>query len=316
MNEHIVVTAEKLPKSMMKLTIQATAKDLADATEHAYTRLSKDVDVRGFRKGTAPKPMILEELGAKLVDEAINFLIWDLSNRAIAQEKLTPLSKPEFSINSFIPEQSLSFSLTFAVYPTVTIGDLSTIKVDKQEIEKAQEARKAHESHDHEHHHEDEHTEEETKQAAKGIGLDKYYSEIIDKILTIAPIEIPPVVIDDELANYEQNFHAKLKDLGIAVDQYLKLQNTTLEQARANWKKDIEFSLKQDILLAQYAKDKNITVSDDEVKKSLDQVYSPEQMEKLDPKMYDYARYSLVRQKAFTHLIDFIEANNDHSNSN
>ena len=45
---------EKLPNSRVKVSITATAADLAHATEHAIAHLTSQVTVKGFRPGKAP----------------------------------------------------------------------------------------------------------------------------------------------------------------------------------------------------------------------------------------------------------------------
>ncbi len=312
--ETVELKKELQPKSTIKLTITSKVEDFQSSMDRAYNRLSQEVEVKGFRKGKAPKNMIVEELGPKLYDEALNQLIWELTNKALVQEKLSPISDPEFSLLSFDPTKPIEFSVQFAVYPEVKIGDLSTIKLDKDEVNKAKEAREKSAQTPNEEKTEDSKEaevkqNEEKKDETPPFNMDKYYSDILDKVFAISEVDVPEALIERELENHIQNFTEKLNELGIQVDDYLKLQNTTLDESKTHWKKDIEFSFKQDFLLAEYAKQQDIKADKDEVEKSLHEVYTPEQIATLDQGMYNYISYALVRQKAFNDLINRIENN-------
>lgn len=342
MQDSINVTVEKLPKSIMKLTIRTSPADLEASIEKAYEKLAKDVEVKGFRKGTAPRPLVMQELGPKLLDEAMNTLIYDATNRALQQEKINPLTTPEFGIVDSKEGEPLTFTAQFAVYPEVVIGDLKTITIDPKEAKKAEDARKQiqkeqeehqkeheeneHEGHDHTHEHEEETSEapaetpQEAQQESKEppFNLESYYSDMMEKVFAISQIDLPDAIVEQELENQTASFTKRLEELGIKTEDYLKLQNTTLEASKENWRKDIEFSLKQDLLLGEYAKQKEMKADSAEVEKSLAEVYTPQQRQELDPSMLNYVEYAIVRQKAFLDLIHFIEENNGitHTDSN
>ena len=50
---------EKLEKNMAKLTIEVSAEELEKAIEGAYQKNKNKISIPGFRKGKAPRKMIL-----------------------------------------------------------------------------------------------------------------------------------------------------------------------------------------------------------------------------------------------------------------
>jgi FKBP-type peptidyl-prolyl cis-trans isomerase (trigger factor) len=333
MDSKIAVEVERQPKSMVMLKITSDKDDLVKYTEKVFQKLSPNVAVQGFRKGKAPKKLIEESLGVKLFDEALNMLLTDLTSKALVQENINPLTPPEFHLEEFEPNKPISFHVHFAVYPTIEIGDVKSVKMDAKEVKLAQERRKQleeeakkpkeekkkevkEEKNDGKDTKEDKSEEKKEEEKKPPVfNLEKYYSEILDKVFAISKIEIPDALIDHDLLHQEENFTSRLQELGIKPEDYLKIQNLTIEQARENWRKDIEFSLKQDLLLSKYAKDNDLKADKKEVDDELAHSYTKEQIANLDPEMYNYVNYAILRQKAFLHLLNLIETNNANTNS-
>ncbi len=67
------VTVEKLEKNMAKLTIEVPAEEVAAAEQRAYTKNRGQIVIPGFRKGKAPKSIIMQMYGADVfMEEAVN----------------------------------------------------------------------------------------------------------------------------------------------------------------------------------------------------------------------------------------------------
>jgi hypothetical protein len=64
-------TLERLPNSRVKFSVSVPKEKLQAAVEHAYTALADQVEVKGFRKGQAPKAMIFDTVGSARLREVI-----------------------------------------------------------------------------------------------------------------------------------------------------------------------------------------------------------------------------------------------------
>ena len=330
------LTIEKLPKSLVKLTITATENDMSKSLDRAYTKLSKNVTVKGFRKGNAPKSFVLQELGTKLFDEGINEMIWDLTEQAFKQEELNPISQPTFDVAEESNEKGkpFVFIVQFAVFPSLVMGDLNLIKIDGSEIQKAKLAREQEKVEDKIEEvesgtNEEKSSENETSLIPKSeddaandmsikeneFDLDTYYSNLINEVFQISQIEIPEVLVEQELENHSHNFLHKLQDLQLDPEDYVRMQHTTFDEMKNKWREEIEFTYKQDLLLSQFAKDNDIEITEEEIQNSLAEIYPPETINKLDPNVIDFAAYSLKKQKSFLHLIFRIEELNEKQNA-
>ena len=59
----------ELAENRVRLDIEVPAHDVDHAFDHALSDLSQSVRVPGFRKGKAPKPLVMRQLGRDTVIE-------------------------------------------------------------------------------------------------------------------------------------------------------------------------------------------------------------------------------------------------------
>lgn len=126
---------EKLEKNMAKLTITVDAATLDKAMNVAYNKAKGRIAIPGFRKGKAPRKMI-EKLYGKgvFLEDAVNSLIPEEYNNALAECELQVTSQPEIEVVEVEPGKDLVFTATVAVRPEVTLGQYKGIEVPKTEI--------------------------------------------------------------------------------------------------------------------------------------------------------------------------------------
>ncbi len=122
------VTVERIADSQVRLQITADPEEHNQAVDKAYRRISRDINVPGFRKGKAPRTMIERTYGREVfVEEANRDLMDNLYRQAIEQEKIIPVGDP--AVESIEPEP-LSFVVVIPVYPTIETGDYASVRVD------------------------------------------------------------------------------------------------------------------------------------------------------------------------------------------
>ncbi|MGB3330428.1 MAG: trigger factor [Thermomicrobiales bacterium] len=122
------LSVERNSGSTAVLDITSEDAEYQEALQVAYRKVSKDVQIPGFRKGKAPRQMIERMYGPDVfAREAADELMEKLYREALSQENLVPVGDPQVEIKEFEP---LNFVVTVAVYPTVELGDYSGIRVD------------------------------------------------------------------------------------------------------------------------------------------------------------------------------------------
>lgn len=147
------VKVEKLKQSKVKLIVTLSPAEMIKHFDHAYEHIAPTVKLTGFRPGKAPRKLIESTVGiSRILSEAIDMAINDGYVGAVKQEKISPLSSPSIKINKYpnygetVEEVAtpLEFEIEVAVYPDVTLGDYSKIKVEapKKETLQAEDTKK------------------------------------------------------------------------------------------------------------------------------------------------------------------------------
>lgn len=124
---------KKLPKSEIELTVSLSAQEMSDYFEAAYKDLSQQVTLKGFRPGTAPKDMVIREVGQERINQvAHNLAIKEKYSQAILEHGLEPIGEPKLSLEK--QDDGLTFKAVVAVLPQVELGDYKKIKIPLDEI--------------------------------------------------------------------------------------------------------------------------------------------------------------------------------------
>ncbi|MDW7981345.1 MAG: trigger factor [Thermomicrobium sp.] len=126
------VTVERLPQSTVRLDITADTEEFNAALERAYRRVSRQVQVPGFRPGRAPRALVERRVGrAVIVAEAQRELLDRLYREALRQHQLVPVSDPEVEVYQ---DEPLAFRVDVQVYPQVDLDGYRDIRVAPREV--------------------------------------------------------------------------------------------------------------------------------------------------------------------------------------
>jgi trigger factor len=129
-----VLDHKKHPHARHELQVEVAAPKMAEYFEHAFVRLAPSVEIKGFRKGQAPKLMILQRIGNdRYVQTALDIALPESYADAMQQLKLHPVAPPEVTIESYGEGAPLKFKVAVDVIPDVDLGKYAEVKVKKPE---------------------------------------------------------------------------------------------------------------------------------------------------------------------------------------
>lgn len=119
---------ERMPESQVLLDIAADDDEFTQAMERAFRKVSRQINIPGFRKGHAPRFIIEQMYGREVfLNEAQQDLMEDLYKKALQQEELVPVGSPDVELVEMEP---LNFKVTVPVYPTIDPGDYTSVRVE------------------------------------------------------------------------------------------------------------------------------------------------------------------------------------------
>lgn len=129
------VSVEKLPTSEAVLEVDVSWDEMQKASDKAYRKLVKQVDVQGFRRGKAPRSLLERKLGGKeyIYQEGLDDLISETYRSTLKEHDLTPISQPKLDAPEFEMGQPYHFSLTVPVLTPAEPGDYHSLHFEREE---------------------------------------------------------------------------------------------------------------------------------------------------------------------------------------
>ncbi|MBI2019446.1 trigger factor [Candidatus Daviesbacteria bacterium] len=334
----------KQPKSIVEVTVTVPWTDLQATWDQTLQKLAADVEVAGFRKGAAPLPMVEQQLGSKLQDEALKTAMPNFLIEALKGTDIVPIDYPKYDLISFTKGQQVQFKATITNRPAVTVGNYKTIKVAKPALKPV--------------------TDEEIQKViddlykrwssrnpvaqpqagnapvsgqagsisfqggqapavnnqpagpndefARAMGalsmtdlkgkvkkdleanvsynneLD-YEEAILQEVEKITTVELPEILIQDELNRMLVSLQRRVADMGLLLEDYLKSQGKTLEQIKNEWRAQAEKNVRMELGLAEVARQENVTISDQELQAEVDKIQDAKikaQFEAQEPRLH------------------------------
>ena len=140
MTEGTEKTAENAPESANQAAAEATCRrelDLeipADEVSKAMERVAKEfakvARVPGFRPGKAPITLIRRRFADDIKGEVLQSLVPERVEKAVSEQKLTPVSQPKVEQLDFNDGQPLKFRAVFEVLPEFELGNYKDLQLE------------------------------------------------------------------------------------------------------------------------------------------------------------------------------------------
>ncbi len=124
-------TTSLLENNRVKLTVEVDDAEMTEAIDAAAAKLSKQVSIKGFRKGKVPKNVLMAHLGGPgaLRSEAIRDSLPDFYAHAVSDTMIDPIAQPDINITSGEEEGELVFEADVEVRPEVDIVGQDELRV-------------------------------------------------------------------------------------------------------------------------------------------------------------------------------------------
>lgn len=123
---------DKLSGSRVHFEVTVTKELFEHALDHAFEEKIQNVEIKGFRKGKAPRNVYEAHYGVEsLFDEAINHAIQDTYYEAVTENNIQVVAQPKIDLDVQAIKRGVDFTytVTVAVKPEVTLGEYLGIEV-------------------------------------------------------------------------------------------------------------------------------------------------------------------------------------------
>lgn len=142
----------------------------------------------------------------------------------------------------------------------------------------------------------------------------KQENDLIEKIVDNCKVNIPDVMVEEQLEEYIQEFARNLSYQGLSLEGYLMYTGSTVEQLKATRREDAKKTVKTRLVLEQIVEKEKLAVTEKDIEKKFNEKVldgekkTIEEIKKeMGPEQLAYFQNSLLLNK----LITFLKKNNN-----
>jgi len=274
----------------VKITLNSALQ--RELYEEIFKKHAQNIEIKGFRKGHAPRDMVEPKIYQQVMNEVISALVYQAAQEALQKldDDILVVGAPVIDkINYTMIESPITIEMKLYVVPKFKLPDLKKYKVSPKDLEvkvtdeqidqaiqgifkqwKAQ--------------NKDAKIEKPTDEWAAKLGLEGVknmkdlrdyikkliekdmklhaaqhkFEEIVMKILDDLNIKIPAEVVEKEVETILKQQEKDIERYGITLQQYLEYYKKDLESFKNEIRKSVETKYKLDLFWTVVLKEKGI----------------------------------------------------------
>lgn len=303
-NKLIKITEKKQDsKSKIILELKIDKNFVNDTIDSFTNSFVKNKEIKGFRKGNAPKELIFKRYKNEILEESyikIQRSVVDL----IYDNDINPLRIifNEQFLDKVNKDNDIHLTITCYIKPTLENFDINSIKVEKDLINKKFKKE------------EEKYKKDNNKEILKDLEDNKeryleniYDNLIIEKILEnikISKNEIPEYLIEEHIQKSLDNVDEFAKSMGISTEEYFKRSKIDKEKLIKDLEKEVIDQLKLDIFTENIAKNNKIEVSRKDINEQI-QNMDKDEIKNINP---EELVYNIRYYKSLKYAINLIKS--------
>jgi trigger factor len=113
-----------------ELELEIPAEEVTKKIESVAKEFARIANVPGFRRGKAPVSLIRKKFAEDIKGEVLQSLVPERVEKAVAEQKLTPVSQPQVDKLDFNEGQPLKFRAVFEVLPEFELGNYKGLELE------------------------------------------------------------------------------------------------------------------------------------------------------------------------------------------
>jgi trigger factor len=113
-----------------ELDLEIPADEVSKAIERVAKEIARVARVPGFRPGKAPLSLIRRRFADDIKGEVLQTLVPERVEKAVAEQQLTPVSRPQVEKLDFNEGQPLTFRAVFEVLPEFELGNYKDLEFE------------------------------------------------------------------------------------------------------------------------------------------------------------------------------------------
>ncbi len=126
------VTITPVTDVQQEAEIEVTSEELQPHFEKAYEKYRPKLELKGFRKGKVPLPMIKKLYGEAIERDSLDSIADDLYQKVMEEKDIHPLGKAALVDMDFKRGERFRFKIKYEVRPAITLEKYKGLHVEKE----------------------------------------------------------------------------------------------------------------------------------------------------------------------------------------
>lgn len=331
---------KEVSNTQIDLMINISKSDLGKEYDKQLKKLSKGVEMKGFRKGKAPSNVVESSVGAKAQQLALEKLLPKYATEILQKEDILPAAPLSYQIENVDVKKGAKIKAIVQIVPPFDLPNISSLKEKVKKESSIVTEKDVDELIKHmwnEHRDKAKNKDDSwVKALSKKLGfksktmtalrkelkdsirsekgrlvVQKYQGDLMSKTIGLAGVEVPDGMVHVEAEARENSFNTQVKSMKVTPEQFCKIRGVTMEQMRDKWMKDSKEALKNDLLLSKYAKERGLGVSKSELENEVEMIKKRSPSD--DSKLFDnkewrgYIGRVILKRKAFQSFLEEVD---------
>ena len=226
-----------LPQEAVKKTREAVVADLA-----------KDVEVPGFRKGKAPVAKAEGQIPLEtIIQKVVGRLLPQALCEAITQNKLKLAIYPHIHVLKADADKPWQVVAETCELPSISLGNY------KEVVRGAVKAKEIWTP------------EKGEREKEKELSREEKQQEVIKILLSSIKINIPKILIEEEVNGRLTNLLDRIEKLGLGLEGYLASLGKTPDTLRGEYKKQAEETIALDLILDKIGEEEGLKITEGQI---------------------------------------------------
>lgn len=248
MDTKITSVIAKEADGNIQITFTIPSALIAQAQEETVAEMAKDIEVPGFRKGSAPLSKVRERISENaLIEHSLSHILPKALAESINENHLKIAIYPKFELINAKEGEDWQVRGITCELPEINLGDYKKVVQGAGNASKIIVPGK------------------EAKEASK----EEKEQMVIKTLLDNVKVTIPKVLIEEEVTSRLSNLLGRLEKLGLALEGYLASIGKTVDQIRSEYETQSRDAIALDLILSKVAETESLKVAEAEVEAAL-----------------------------------------------
>ena len=255
----------------VELAITIPWSEIKTQYDKTVDELIKHVEIKGFRKGKAPRAQAEKELNkSKVYEEVIKHIVPESYTKAVRDNNIKPIIQPDIRLDKAKDEEDWQITAITAEMPEIKADNYKKVIQDAKGDMKKDDLWLPGKDNN------------EQSVMNNREKRQKMLNAILESLLINTDLTIPSIMVKNETDRRLTNLLDEIKKLGLTIETYSKSKNLTPDQVRSQVEQEVTNTYKLEFLLDYITEKENITVDEKEIADAIDKIEDKKEKEAVE----------------------------------